>query len=112
MKPFTSLLLLAAAAANTAGHISFKRSAEAGRDRMRAFLSWQVVGNLAGFAGVLAYTFVLRSMSLHVAFPLEQALTALGVQILASRLLFREHIAPLAWAGTALVMVGIAVMQV
>ena len=74
----TYLLLAADMAANTGAHICLKLSA-AGRG-VKLFLFWQVIGNLSGFVGVLAYTLLLRKMSLHAAYPLTEGLTAIGVQ--------------------------------
>jgi multidrug transporter EmrE-like cation transporter len=95
--------------ANTGAHIFFKRSAEP--HGMKAFIRWQVAGNCAAFLGVLAYTALLRGMTLHVAYPLTEGLTAIGVQLVASIAVFRERIPPLAWAGTGLVLSGIVLFS-
>ena len=63
----TFLLLLADATANTGAHICLKRSAE--KRAVKMFITWQVAGNLAAFLGVLAYTALLRGMSLHWPIP-------------------------------------------
>lgn len=102
----TILLLLADVLANTGAHISLKRSAA--RRGVRLFLLWQVIGNLAGFGGVLAYTALMRGgMSLHVAYPLTEGLTAIGVQIVGGMIVFRERISPVTWVGTGLILSGI-----
>jgi len=105
----TVLLLLADVAANTGAHASLKRSAQS--RGVRWFLLWQVAGNLAALLGTVAYTAILRGMSLHVAYPLTEGLSAVGVQIVCSLLLFRERIPPLAWAGTGLIVSGIVLFS-
>ncbi len=99
--------------ANTAGHICFKLSSAV--DRSKSFIFWQIVGNTAAFIGSLAYTLVMSpkicGMDLLLAFPLTQGLTAVGVQVVASLIVFRERISLLAWAGTILIVVGIIVMK-
>ncbi len=85
--------------------IGFKLSAES--RTWRAFLAWQVVGNLSGFLGVLALTWLLRYLPLHVVFPVTTGLAVIGVQVLAARWLFRETIEVRQWAGTLLIVLGI-----
>jgi multidrug transporter EmrE-like cation transporter len=99
------LFLLANLGANTGAHICLKRSA-AGAGA-RSFLFWQVLGNAGGFLGVLAYTALLRGLSLHVAYPLTEGLTAIGVQIFGGLIVFCEKIPLTAWAGTGLILVGV-----
>lgn len=105
----TLLLLLANAAANTGAHVSLKRSAVS--RGVKLFLLWQLIGNLAAFLGTLAYTAILHGTSLHVAYPLTEGLSAVGVQIVGSMILFRERIPPLAWAGTGLILSGIVLFS-
>ena len=105
----TLLLLLADVTANTGAHVCLKRSAVS--QGVKRFLLWQVIGNLAAFLGVLAYTALLRGMSLHVAYPLTEGLTAVGVQIVGGMIIFRERIPPLAWAGTGLILSGIVLFS-
>ena len=104
-----ALLLVANMAANTAAHIFLKRSAGGGG--IKRFLFWQVLGNLVGFVGVLAYTLLLKGMPLHTAYPLTEGLTAIGVQLVGGLLVLKEKIRPLAWAGTGLVLAGIALFS-
>jgi multidrug transporter EmrE-like cation transporter len=106
----TLLLLAASLAANTAAHISLKLSA-AGRGP-RAFIAWQVAGNVASFLGVLAYTALLRTVSLHVAYPLSEGLTAVGVLFAGGLLVLKEKISARAWVGTGLVLCGIVLFSV
>ena len=104
------LLLLADLCANTGAHICLKLSA-AGKG-MRRFVLWQVVGNLAGFGGVLAYTALMRGgISLHVAYPLTEGLTAIGVQLVGGMIVFRERISPVTWVGTGLILSGIVLFS-
>jgi multidrug transporter EmrE-like cation transporter len=105
----TFLLLFADATANTGAHIFLKRSAEP--RGVRAFILWQAAGNLAAFLGVLAYTVLLRGMSLHVAYPLTEGVTAIGVQLIGGIVVFRERIPPLALAGTGLILSGIVLFS-
>ena len=105
----TLLFLLANLGANTGAHICLKRSASGAS--AKAFLLWQVLGNLGGFLGVLAYTALLRRLSLHVAYPLTEGLTAIGVQVVGGLIVFREKIAPTAWAGAGLIVAGIALFS-
>ena len=104
------LLLLADLAANTGAHICLKFSAA--RRGVKRFIFWQVVGNLAGFIGVLAYTAIMRGgVSLHVAYPLTEGLTAIGVQFVGGILVLKEKIPPLAWVGTGLILSGIVLFS-
>jgi len=103
------LLLLGDVTANTGAHVCLKRSA--GSRGVRLFLLWQAAGNIAAFLGVLAYTAILRSMSLHVAYPLTEGLTAVAVQLVGGMVIFRERIPPLAWAGTGLILSGIVLFS-
>ena len=103
------LLLFANMMANTAAHICLKLSAVS-RKAVR-FVFWQVLGNLGALGGVLAYTALLRTLTLHVTYPLTQGFTAVGVQFVASRLILGEKIAPVAWAGTTLILAGIVLVS-
>ena len=106
----TVLLLLADVCANTGAHVCLKLSAA--RRGVKIFLLWQVVGNLAGFIGVLAYTALMRGgISLHVAYPLTEGLTAVGVQLVGGLIVFRERISPVMWAGTGLILSGIVLFS-
>ena len=74
------------------------------------FAVWQVAGNLAGLAGVLAYTQLLRTWPLHRAFPVTQGLSALGALGLGAMLVFHEPFPPRALAGTVAVMAGVILL--
>jgi multidrug transporter EmrE-like cation transporter len=93
---------------NIVANSSFKASATSAS--WRGFLLWQVVGNLAGFVTVLTLTAILRSVPLHIAFPVTTGLAVIGVQVVGARLLFNEQISPAQWAGTLLVVTGIALI--
>jgi multidrug transporter EmrE-like cation transporter len=90
---------------NIIANASFKLSASS--SEWRGFLTWQVVGNLAGFATVLTLTGLLRYIPLRVAYPVTMGLAILGVQIVAAHMLFHEPITPIQWLGTLLVAGGI-----
>jgi multidrug transporter EmrE-like cation transporter len=77
----------------------------------QGFLWWQIVGNLSGFLGVLAFTFLLRFISLHLAYALTAGLGFLCVQIIAARFIFQEPISTVQWLGTALTAVGIIIIS-
>lgn len=104
-----ALLLLANMAANTTAHICLKRSAAGGG--ARKFLIWQVAGNLVSFVGLVAYTVLLKRMPLHAAYPLTEGLTAIGVLVVGSLLVYKEAIRPIAWAGAGLVLAGIVLFS-
>jgi multidrug transporter EmrE-like cation transporter len=93
---------------NVIANSSFKLSSQ-GRS-WREFLLWQVVGNLSGFIAVLIFTFLLRYLPLHVAFPLIQGLAIIGIQVAAASWLFHEVISPAHWVGTALIIFGILIL--
>jgi multidrug transporter EmrE-like cation transporter len=90
---------------NIIANAAFKLSASS--SGWRGFLTWQVVGNLAGFATVLTLTGLLRYIPLHVAYPVTMGLAILGVQIVAAHMFFHEPITLVQWLGTLLVAVGI-----
>ena len=104
------LFLVANLCANTGAHICLKLSAM--RKGVKSFLFWQVLGNLGGFAGVLAFTALLRGLTLHVAYPLTEGVTAIGVLIVGGKIVFRERIPPAAWAGTGMILAGIILLSV
>lgn len=73
----------------------------------RGILTWQVIGNLAGFITVLTLTGLLRYLPLSVAFPVTTGLTIVGVQVLAARFYFHEPVSAAQWAGTLLITLGV-----
>jgi multidrug transporter EmrE-like cation transporter len=77
----------------------------------REVVSWQVVGNLAGFITVIALTVLLRYTPLSVAFPVTTGINILGVQIVAARWLFAEPIGSKQWVGSLLICAGVFLAQ-
>lgn len=102
-------LILANLAFNVGSNASFKAAALS--SSWRGFLTWQVVGNLAGFITVLSLTALLRYIPLHVAFTITTGLAVLGVQLFASTAVFHERVTPVHWLGTILVVAGIALVS-
>ena len=99
------VLIIANLLFNILANASFKLSADS--QGLRGFLTWQVIGNLAGFITVLTLTGLLRYIPLHIAFPVTTGLTVIGVQVVASWLFFGETISFERWVGTLFVVVGI-----
>lgn len=95
---------------STLASVGFKLSSAS--SDWRGFWLWQILGNLAGFAGVLALTALLRLIPLHVAHPVTHGLAVVGVQVFAAWLLFRESIGPLRWLGTGFVVTGIVLISI
>jgi multidrug transporter EmrE-like cation transporter len=90
---------------NIVANASFKVSADS--SNMRSFLFWQVIGNIAGLITVLTLTWLLRYLPLSLVIPVTTGLMIIGVQVIASRWIFKEDISPARWAGTLLVVLGI-----
>lgn len=90
---------------NIVANSSFKVSAQS--ENWRSFLTWQVIGNIAGFVTVIMLTWLLRYQPLSVAFPLTTGLGVIGVQIIAGHWLFGEAISLEHWLGAVLVILGI-----
>lgn len=82
----------------------------AGAPAWRAFLGYQIAGNLAGLVAVLALTFVLRYLPLNMAYALTAGLGFVLVQVVASRLVLGESVTVLQWAGVALIVLGIVLI--
>ena len=98
-------LLVINLAFNVVSNAGFKLSAESAT--LRGFLTWQVVGNLAGFITVLTLTVLLHYIPLHIAFPVTTGLAVIGVQMVAGKWFFGEAISSERWFGTILVATGI-----
>jgi len=90
---------------NIVANASFKVSASS--PNVRSFLTWQVIGNIAGFITVLTLTGLLRYIPLSIAYPVTMGLAVLGVQVVAASVLFREPITPAQWLGALLIVLGI-----
>jgi multidrug transporter EmrE-like cation transporter len=74
------------------------------------FLSWQVVGNLAGLITVLTLTGLLRFIPLHIAYTVTAGLAVIGVQVVAAKWIFGEVVSATQWLGTFLVIAGILII--
>lgn len=94
----------------TSANILLKLSADAHETWF--FVTMLAAGNLAGFVGVLAYTGLLRTLPLHVAFPLTRGLVVIGVQLVAALIVFRESFRLSEAAGVVLVTAGIILVGV
>jgi multidrug transporter EmrE-like cation transporter len=90
---------------NVIANASFKVSATS--PNWRSFVTWQVIGNLAGFVTVLTLTGLLRFIPLHIAYPVTVGLSVIGVQVGAVRWLFHEPVTQAQWLGTLLIAAGI-----
>jgi len=103
-----AIYLLCYLAIVTTANVLLKVAADAGISGTS--LLYFIGGNLAGFAGILVYTALLRTLPLHIAFPLSRGLVVLGIQLVASFLIFHESIRPTEAAGAVLVAAGIIVV--
>jgi O-acetylserine/cysteine efflux transporter len=100
-----ALLLILYAVLVTASNALVKISA--GAAWFWPFILPFAAGNVAGLGGVLIYSLMLKSMPLHIAFPLTRGFGVLGVQLAATLLLFNETLRPAEIAGAVLVTAGI-----
>jgi multidrug transporter EmrE-like cation transporter len=107
--PTAFWLILFNLAFNILANASFRISAMS--ETWRGIITWQVVGNLAGFITVITLTWLLRYLPLSIAFPLTTGLAILGVQFVASIWLFHEPISERQWLGTLAIVVGIWLIQ-
>ena len=98
-------LLFSYAVFVTAANVLLKLSA--GSAGAAGFWLYQAAGNLIGFFGILIYTAVLRTAPLHVAFPVSRGVGVLGIQLVASLLVFHEVFRTAEAVGIALVTAGI-----
>ena len=74
-------------------------------------VTWQVLGNLAGFITVLTLTGLLRYAPLSIAFPVTTGMSILGVQVVAAKWLFHEPINAVQWMGALLIGLGVFLVQ-
>ena len=107
--PTAFWLILFNLAFNILANASFRISAMS--ETWRGIITWQVVGNLAGFITVITLTWLLRYLPLSITFPLTTGLAILGVQFVASIWLFHEPISERQWLGTLAIVVGIWLIQ-
>jgi multidrug transporter EmrE-like cation transporter len=101
----TALLLACYCVSVTAANVLLNLSAHAGG--VWLFLAFQAAGNLAGLAGILVYTGLMRRMPLHVAFPVSRGVGVLGVQLVGAVMVFRETFTLREAVGAAVVAAGI-----
>jgi multidrug transporter EmrE-like cation transporter len=107
--PTALWLILFNLAFNILANASFRISALS--DTWRGLITWQVVGNVAGFITVITLTWLLRYMPLSIAFPLTTGLAILGVELVASIWLFHEPVSQRQWLGTLAIVAGIWLIQ-
>jgi len=69
---------------SVASNIGFKLSADS--VGWQGFLWWQLVGNIAGFLSVIAFTLLLRLISLHVAWAVTAGFGFALVEVFGARL--------------------------
>ena len=77
----------------------------------RGFVSGQIIGNLAGFVGVLTLTLLMRYVPMHLATAISMGLGFVLVQVVAAHWLFHEPLQVGQWLGIALVAIGIIVIS-
>lgn len=87
------------------GQISFKQSTMV--EGFWRFWTWQILGHLVSATGVLAYTWLIKLTSLHLAFAIYGGLGFVAVQVFGAWLIFRERISVGQWLGACLVFAGI-----
>ncbi len=90
-------------------NISFKFSAIS--PDWRRVLFWQLIGNIAGFGGVITFTLALRQIPLSIAFALSAGLGFVLVEVVGALLIFHETITTIQWLGVALVTGGIVLIS-
>jgi multidrug transporter EmrE-like cation transporter len=105
MTALVALNVIFSILANAAFRVSARSASWSG------VLTWQVVGNLAGFATVVSLTALLRYLPLTIAFPVTTGMSILGVQIVAAKWLFQEPIELAQWAGVLLIGLGVFLVQ-
>ncbi len=84
----------------------------AGTSAVWPFIVLQIGGNLAGFVAILAYTGMMRTLPLHVAFPLTRGFSVLVIQGAVALLIFHESFRPAEIIGVAAVAAGIILVGV
>jgi multidrug transporter EmrE-like cation transporter len=94
---------------SVASNIGFKLSADS--VGWQVFLWWQLVGNIAGFLSVIAFTILLRLIPLHVAWAVTAGFGFALVEVIAARFFFQEAITSWQWFGVALITGGILIVS-
>jgi len=87
------------------GQISFKQSTMV--QGFWRFWAWQILGHLVSASGVLAYTWLIKLTSMHLAFAIHGGLGFVAVQVFGAWLIFRERISVGQWIGASFVFAGI-----
>ncbi len=105
----TVILLLANLFFNIVANASFKYSVLS--HDWQHFLSWQILGNLAGFITVITLTGLLRFIPLSIAYPICTGLAVIGVQVASAKFLFGEPVTSAQWLGTLLIVAGIILIS-
>ncbi len=99
------LLIVADLAFVVLSAVGFKWAAQS--QGWPGFLRGQVVGNLAGFAGVIALTLLTRELALYRAYAIHAGVASVLVEVLAAGLFFHEPVGPAQWGGSLLVLGGV-----
>ena len=93
----------------TIANVGFKWSALS--DKLKGFLTWQVVGNVSGFMGVLVLTYVMRFVPLSQAVAFSWGLGFIATEVVGARFILRETITAMQWMGVALITGGILLVS-
>jgi len=105
MRAFAIPLLVAVnLTCNVIANAAFKISTQG---TARSFLTWQIIGNIAGLATVLTLTALLRFLPLSHAVAITSGLGFMAVQVVAANLLFHEAITFTQWIGVLCISGGI-----
>lgn len=99
------MLVVANIAFNVVSNVGFKKSSLC--YQWQGFLSWQIVGNLAGFLSVIAFTFLLRYISMNLALAVQFGIGFVFVQVIGAQLIFKEAITIAQWLGVSVIFLGI-----
>ena len=101
----TWMLAIANVAFNVVSNVGFKKSSLC--HHWQGFLGWQIVGNLTGFLAVIAFTLLLRYISLNLALAVQFGVGFVFIQVLGAQLIFKEAITITQWVGVSVIFLGI-----
>jgi multidrug transporter EmrE-like cation transporter len=90
-------------------NLSFKSSALS--SNLKGLVAWQVVGNVSGFLGVLALTYVMRFLPLSQALAYSWGLGFVATEVIGARLVLNESITHMQWFGVLLVTGGVILIS-
>ena len=90
-------------------NLSFKFSALS--SQLRGLVTWQVVGNVSGFIGVLVLTYVMRCLPLSQALAYSWGLGFIATEVVGAYLVLRETITAVQWLGVALISGGLVLVS-